>query len=96
MIQIEYPRDIHTWLSFSFGVHYVVPFSLHAGKGRCCMWAVNKVEIYIAKIGFVDSKWSNVNASRLYTLGSTIVLSALISGCRKREMLHVDCYKIGN
>ena len=29
---------------------------LNSGKGNCCIWAVNKVEIYFTKIGFVDSK----------------------------------------
>ena len=41
--------------SFTFGAHYGVPFSLHAGKGKCCMWIVNKVEILFAKIGCLDS-----------------------------------------
>ena len=31
-------------------------FLLHAGKGKCCMWCAKKVEIYFAKIGFVDWK----------------------------------------
>ena len=44
-----------------------VPLSLHAGKGKCCMWPVNKVEIHFAKIGFVDCKWSNSNAPGSYT-----------------------------
>ena len=31
------------------------------------MWPVNKGEIHFAKIGFVDSKWSNLNAPGSYT-----------------------------
>ena len=45
-----------------FWVHCGVPFSLDVGKGKCCMWPVNKVEIHFAKIGFVDCKWPNLNA----------------------------------
>ena len=37
-------------------------------QGRCCMWLANKVEIHFAKIGFVDLRWSNLNASGSYTL----------------------------
>ena len=31
------------------------------------MWPVNKVENHFAKIGFVDCKWSNLNAPGSYT-----------------------------
>ena len=61
MVQFEYPRVIHPLVSFAFWVHCRVPFSLDAGKGKCCMWFVNKVEIYFSKIGFMDCKWSNLN-----------------------------------
>ena len=50
-----------------FGVYGGVPFSQHAGKGKCSMWPVKKVEIYFSEIGFVDSKWSNLNAPGSYT-----------------------------
>ena len=46
------PGSYTTWVSCTFGVHYGVPFSLHAGKGKCCMWLANKVEIYFPKMGF--------------------------------------------
>ena len=36
-------------VSFTFGVHCVVSISLYAGKGKCCIWAVNKVEIHFEK-----------------------------------------------
>ena len=39
--------------------------SLYAGKGKCCMWHVNKVEIHFAKIG---CKWSNSNAPGSYSI----------------------------
>ena len=81
MVQFECLRLIYTMVSINFGVHFRVSLSLHAGKGKNCMWLVNKVEIPFAKIGFVDSIWSNLNApacpSVLYpfvslTLGSTL------------------------
>ena len=56
MVQFECPKVIHTMLLFTFGVHCGVTLSLHAGKGKCCLWLVNKVEIHFAEIGFVDSK----------------------------------------
>ena len=62
MVQFECPRVRNPLVSFTFGVHCGVSISQYAGKGRCCMWPVNKVEIHIAKTGFVDCKWSNLNA----------------------------------
>ena len=59
MDQFECPKVIHLMVSFTFGVHCVVPFSLHAGKGKCSMWLVIKGKcIRISKISFMDSKWS--------------------------------------
>ena len=63
MILFELPRVIYPLVSFSFGVHCGVSISLYAGKGKCCMWPLNKVEIHSAKIYCVDSKWSNLNAT---------------------------------
>ena len=68
MVQFECTRVIHPLVSFTFGVHCGVPFSLNAGKGKCCMRLVDKVENHFAKIGFVDCKWSNLNAPGSYTL----------------------------
>ena len=62
MVQFECPRVKHPLVSFTFGSSVGCPFPLHAGKGKCCMWPVNKVEIHFAKIDFLDSKWSNLNA----------------------------------
>ena len=51
--------------------------SLHWSE-KCCMLLVKKVEIFFTKIGFVYSKWSNLNAPGSYTswchllLGSTV------------------------
>ena len=56
MVQFEFPKIIHPLVSFTFGVYSVLPFSLDAGKGKCCMWLVSKVEIYFSKIGFLDCK----------------------------------------
>ena len=56
MVQLVCPRVIFPLVSIIFGVHYGVLFFLHAGKGKCCMWLVKKVEIYFAKIGYVDCK----------------------------------------
>ena len=47
----------------------------HAGKGKCCIWLVNKVEIYFAKIGFMDCKWSNLNVPTAYYTGSKVLCS---------------------
>ena len=68
MVQFERPRVIYPLVLFTFRVHCGVSISLHAGKGKCCIWPVNKVEIHFAKIGFVDCKWSNSNAPGSYTL----------------------------
>ena len=38
MIQFEGPRVMHSLVPFPFEVCCGVPFSLHAGKGKCCMW----------------------------------------------------------
>ena len=62
MVKFEFPRVIHPLVSFNFGVNTGLPFSLDAGKGKCCMWPAKNVEIPFAKIGFVDCKWSNLNA----------------------------------
>ena len=45
MVRFKIPRVMHPLQSFTFGVHCGVPFPLHAGKGKCCMWLVYKVEI---------------------------------------------------
>ena len=36
-------------------------------KRKCCMWYVNNVKIYSAKMGFKDCKWSNLNTPGSYT-----------------------------
>ena len=38
MVQLECPRVINPLVSSTFGVHCGVPFSLYAGKGKCCIW----------------------------------------------------------
>ena len=80
MVQFEYLRVIHPLVSLNFGVHWGVSLSLHAGKGKCCMWAVNKVEIHFAKIGFMDCKWSNLNAPGSYTPWCYSLLGYIV-GC---------------
>ena len=78
MVQFECPKVMHPLMSSPFGVHCGVPFSLHIGKGKSCIRPVKKLEIHFAKIGFVDCKWSNLNAPGSYTpcchplLGSTV------------------------
>ena len=67
MIQFECPRVIYPLVLFNIWVHCWVSISLYAGKGICCIWPVNKVEIHFAKIGFMDCKWSNLNAPGSYT-----------------------------
>ena len=79
MIQYEIPRVIHPCVSFTFGIRCGVPFPLYAGKGKyCIMWLVNKVEIYFAKIGFVECKWSNRNAPVLYSPWSHSLLEYIV------------------
>ena len=46
MGQFECPRVTHPLVPFTFGVHSELPFSLHAGKGKSCMWPFKKVEIH--------------------------------------------------
>ena len=76
MVQFERPKVTHPLVSFIFGVHYGV--YLHAGKGKCCMWSVKKVEIHLAKIGCVDCKWSSLNAPRSYTPWSHSLLGYIV------------------
>ena len=57
--------------------------------------SANKVEIYFAKIGFMDSKWFNLNAQGYTPLAAIHFWAplwvALSSACMKREMLFVTC-----
>ena len=98
MVQFECPRVIHPLVSLTFGVHCGMPFSLYAVKGKCCMWPVNKVEIYLWKMGFMDCKWSNLNAPGSYTpwchslLGSTVGCPFLCM--LEKGMLHMSVNKV--
>ena len=77
------PHGIHTPIDANhlcYGVHSEVPFSLDAGKGKCCMWLVTKVEIYFFKNRFMDGKWSNLNAPRSYTPWCRSILGPIV-GC---------------
>ena len=49
------------------------------------MWSVNKVEIYYAKIGFMDCKWSNLNAQWSYTPWCYSLLGSIL-GCPFHSM----------
>ena len=51
MVQFECPRVIYSLVLFTFGVIFWLSISQYAGKGKCCMWMVNEVEIQFAKIG---------------------------------------------
>ena len=75
MVQYNYPMG-HTTLSLSdiYTVQHLlvpfpfeIPFSLHSGKWKYCMWLVINVEIQFLKIGFADSKWSHLIAPWSYT-----------------------------
>ena len=68
------PGSYTPWCPSLLGYIVGCLFHCYAGKGKCCMWPVHKVEIYFAKIGFVDSKWSNLNAPGSYTHCSHSVL----------------------
>ena len=64
-----------------------LPFSLDAGKGKCCMWLVNKVKISFEKVGFIASKWFNLNAPAPWCpfLGSTVGCPFLWEKCWMRK-----------
>ena len=60
MVQLECLKVIHPLLSFTCGVQCRKPFYLNAGKEKCCMCSVNKLKIYLTKIGFTDSQCSGL------------------------------------
>ena len=72
VVQFECPRipkyghislgDIHVWSLLG------APLPLHAWKGKCCMWIINKRENYFPKIGVVYFRWSNSYAEGSYIL----------------------------
>ena len=62
MAKLEWRKNVQPLVPFTFGVCCMVSFSLHAGKEKCCMWLVKKVEICFPKIGFMSSKRSNLIA----------------------------------
>ena len=66
-LDLNAPVSYTPWCHSLLGSITKVPFFQHAGKGKCCMWIVNKMEIYFAKIGFIDCKWSNLNRPSSYT-----------------------------
>ena len=71
---------------------HVVPSSPDAGKGKCWMWAANKAEIHVAKIGFVDCKWYDLNAPGLYSPCCRSLLGSVVPfflHAEKREMLQL-------
>ena len=47
---------LYTLAVVQFWVHLWASLSLHAGKGKCCIWLMDKVEIFLAKVSFVDCK----------------------------------------
>ena len=55
-------------------------FSLYAAKRKCCMWLVNKVEMYFSKMGGMDSKWPNLIALCEYSLWCHSILGFTV-GC---------------
>ena len=80
----------YTTLSITFWVQCMVPFPLHAGKGKCYMWLGNKVEIYFYKVGFVDSKLPNLIALGAYTTWCHSLFGSNV-GCPFLRMLHIAC-----
>ena len=71
---------IHPFCHSFFRFHCRVPFSLHTGNGKCCMWLVDKVEILRAKIDVLDCKWPNMNDPGSYILFDIIFLGFTL-GC---------------
>ena len=44
-------------------IHFWGPLPFpDAGKGKCCMWLANQVEIYFSKMAFMDHKLPKLNA----------------------------------
>ena len=100
MVQFKCPRVIYPLVSFTFGSTVGCPFPLHAGKGECCMWPVKEVEIHDAKMGFVDFKWSNLNAPGSYTPWCHSLLESNV-GCpflcmQEKENPAFGCLSSGN
>ena len=60
MDQLECPRVICPLVSIPFGVTYSL-YSVCRKKEMLHMSEI-KVEIYVPKVGFMDYKWSNLNA----------------------------------
>ena len=54
MVQFECPSLALGVIHFWDPLWDAMPFSLDAGKGKCCMWLVNKVEISFEKVGFMN------------------------------------------
>ena len=50
-------------------------------ENGCCMWLLNKVETHFAKVGFVDCKWSNLNAPGSYALWCHSLLGSGVYWC---------------
>ena len=67
MVQVESPKVPRSIAISTFEALYEVSFSLHSGKGKSCMWTVNKVEICFTQIHFIYSKCSNWNALGFHT-----------------------------
>ena len=45
----------------------------HARKGKCCIWPVEKMEIYFPKIGFVDCKMPGSYTPLSYSVWRSIM-----------------------
>ena len=50
----------------------------HAGKGKCSMWLMKKVEIHVAKISFMVCKWSNLNVPASFTTWCYLLLRSVM------------------
>ena len=63
IVQFECPRFIHPLVSLIFWIHCGVPFSLYAGKGKCCMWPSDghtKSEFRMLRIPICPKEFSEV------------------------------------
>ena len=76
---IRMPLVLNPMGPLTFWVHCGVPFDL---QREMLHVACYKVVIYFAKTGFVNCKWSNLNAPGSWPLGD------LFFACRKIEMVH--------
>ena len=67
-LTIKFPSSFILFDCLPWHLHGL-PYSLHPGKGKCCMWPVNKEGMYFSKLDSVACNWFNLNDPGSYTPG---------------------------